>query len=240
ASARRPAAPAPRPAAFERRRACEAALYGGAPSVDLYAALGDPDRSVRAAARIGLEKAPPADLAERVSKEGDPLRAIEGALIAARVRATGATTDALVLKLGPLCADPARAMQAVRAAEVAILRPGDPSPKAAARFLSFLRPLFPGGDELLAREVAVLFARLAPERAIPLLAAELGRAPDREQALDYAWCASALERGWTAEAARAFLAWFEEASSWSGGASFQGYVAAMRSSLLRRLSAGDV
>ena len=203
------------------------------PPADPYAALGDPDRWVRYEARTILEHAPPAGFVEKVLAEKDPLRRREGLLLLARARLPGATTDLVLEKLG----DPAASIEDLRVAEVAILRLGEASDGAREKLVQLLLAAR-SSDAPRAREIECLLAHLAPERAIDPILAHLS--DDREEAIHAGMCASTIEHGWSAKQATAMLRWYETTAAWTGGASFQGYLASMRSSFLHTLDAPTV
>jgi len=209
---------------------------------DLYACLGDGDRWVRYAARRVLEQEQPEGLARRVLVEEDPVRLVEGAFLIARARVPGVSADALLRRLEGLLGDREREAEALRAIEVVLLRLGEPSAEARARLAARVLERFTGSgtpppDPRALRELALLLARLAPERAIDPLLAAIGAEADREQAIHYAFCLSSIQGGFTTSTAGDALRWFERARSWAGGASFAGYLSAMRESLASHLEA---
>jgi putative heme-binding domain-containing protein len=55
------------------------------------------------------------------------------------------------------------------------------------------------------------------------IAASIENAPDQQQ-IWYAFCLRNLKEGWTMDERKAYFAWFERAHTWSGGASFHGFL----------------
>ena len=102
--------------------------------------------------------------------------------------------------------------------------------------------LFPHRDRRVSRELALLFGVERPEGWLEPVLAALEAEPEREQQIHYALCLTAgggdaPPTPWTDSQARRMLRWFDEAETWTGGASFGGYLADMRGRLVQGFDA---
>ena len=93
---------------------------------------------------------------------------------------------------------------------------------------------FPTNERDVDRELARLLAKSQTTGAIAALVGALERTQSREDAIHFAYCLRAIERGWTDELLVRFFDWFEEAAGWSGGGNFQGYIDAMLTQVVDR------
>lgn len=99
---------------------------------------------------------------------------------------------------------------------------------------------FPCNDAGADRELAELIGYLAPDGAAAKLVAALGSEPSRIQRIWYAYCARAIRTGWSS-ADRLAVARFTDLATreWSGGLSFDGYLADIRTDLEPLLTAEE-
>lgn len=100
-----------------------------------------------------------------------------------------------------------------------------------------LVPRFPSGGAALDRELALTFAALRPEAALPKLVAQLAPgAAGREQQIWYAYAVRRYETGWTPELVGAVEAFFTRTrdDQWRGGVSFEGNLATLWDLFLRQ------
>jgi putative heme-binding domain-containing protein len=95
-------------------------------------------------------------------------------------------------------------------------------------------------DSPASRETARLLAYLDEPRAVSLILRHQAGVSDQAAALHDAYCLRAIKKGWSADAKRRFWAWFETASRWEGGYSFQGYLDVMLQDLVKPLAPGEI
>ena len=156
------------------------ALHGvGTPATALDTAwphLASPDRFIRFAARVAVERQPAALWAERALAEKNPQSAIEALIALARV-GDKSLRPRLLAALGRLdyTAQPAALhLPLLRAWQLAFTRMGKPDAATCAGLAAKLDPLFPQADPLANRELAALLIYLdSPTivgKIVPLLA----------------------------------------------------------------------
>jgi putative heme-binding domain-containing protein len=130
-------------------------------------------------------------------------------------------------------------LDALRARQILLFGAFEPEPRE-------LLAAFPHRDARVSRELARLLGALQPPGWIEALLAALAAEPDRAQQIHYAYCLTMpyparpetpAPPQWTDEQARALLRWLDTAETWSGGASFGGYLGAMRARLGARFDA---
>jgi len=225
------------------RRACEALarsdLGGDALDAALWSRLGHADRWVRYAARWALVGRGASGI-ERLeaSRRSDPRMRLEIALVLAELGAESADPgfdELLRASLPSALGEPELALDLLRT--LARRVEADPSRAAGFRLLGEqLCGELPNRAPELLRAMAHLAARCAPEAALPALLDALDREPARAPRLDLAYALSAIEPGWTPERARRFFGFLDEAEAWEGGASYGGYLQALRARVEERLT----
>ncbi len=99
---------------------------------------------------------------------------------------------------------------------------------------------FPSGDWRVNREYARLLAYLEPDGTVEKLVEALESCgtvdqADRAQAIHYARCLVACEKGWTGQLRRRYLKWFDVSADWDGGHSYRGYLMNFLRDFLRRV-----
>ena len=177
--------------------------------------LDSPDRYLRYAARLALERNPLDQWQARALSEKRPQAAITALLALARV-APPATQPAL---LEALTAIPSASLsedlllQKLRVVGVSLARQGVPAGQAAQRLLGDLDPLFPAKSETLNRELCqILLALNAPEavaRTVKLLQA----APTQEEQIAYVMALRNIKTGWNVESRRVYMTWWNQGRS---------------------------
>jgi putative heme-binding domain-containing protein len=221
--------------ARERRRRLEAlhaAPKAGALDA-LWPALDDPDRWIRTAARIALERQPVEAWRERA--RSGPLDAL---LALARV---GAKDDLpkIVERLGALpwkTLTEEQALEALRIYQVAFLRLGSADAELRARAASTLSPLFPAAGYPLNRELSQLLVYLEAEGAVRRTVALLGASRVQEEQMHYAFVLRVARQGWTASDREAYFRWFGGFSDYHGDIGFPLFLRNVRSDALKTLS----
>lgn len=196
--------------------------------------LDAPERGLRYAARIALEHQPLEDWVERALAEERPRAAADAAIALAR-HAPRERADELRAFLGrrPLTAlDDATLLTALRAWGLVLARLGPPTGGAREQLVGELRSVLGRGVGAAALQGALEAARLLAalgdpelvERAAPLL--EQGSLAQR---LHLAYTLSVQRRGWSVEAVASLVGLLESAAAAEGGgASYRGYLTAVR------------
>ncbi len=189
-----PAKPAAPTAAAQLRRALEILHTEGTGPEAVNTAwphLNHPDRFVRFAARIAIERQPAAAWSDRAVAELQPQASIEALIALARVGDKSLQPKLLAaLSRLDFATQPAELRQPLlRAWQLAFTRMGKPTPEACATITARLEPHFPHADAFVNRELVALLIYLDSKqvvaKTIPLLsvfelastnAAELGDA----------------------------------------------------------------
>ena len=142
--------------------------------------LASPDRFVRFAARVAIERQPAAKWAERALAEANPQAALEALIALARVG--DKTLQPRVFEaLGKLDFTklPANLRQPLlRAWQLAVIRMGKPAPAVCTQLSAKWDPLFPNADPFINREMAKLLVALdsptVVAKTVPLLETAVG------------------------------------------------------------------
>ncbi|MEM7203937.1 MAG: c-type cytochrome [Planctomycetota bacterium] len=175
-------------AAAGRRRALEH-WHGRQDSAAVEAvwpALGDADRFVRYAARVGLEAQPVEDWRERALAENDPRTAASALVALARQGAPEDLRELLAAlgRVGPRAQSETTTLALLRAYALAFVRMGRPPPAARAAALEFLERGYPAERSALnverCRLLVYLQSPTVVTKTLPLLAGtgEPAPAPD--------------------------------------------------------------
>jgi putative heme-binding domain-containing protein len=222
---------------FVRRRAAEALVRMGlspdqppfAPWEDIYALLGDPDRFVRYAGRIALERTPRALWEDRALREENPLPAMEALLALIRTAPAPSAVQAVIarqmewLKRDLLPDDRLRLLRTLHIAAAELPEGLTEGQRRAVH--AAVAPWFPSSDERLNYELARTLAYCGQPEAIGKIIAAMPREEENQKLqIHYAYCLRAMKNGWTKEQKMTLLNWFQKAAKWRGGASFSGYI----------------
>jgi putative heme-binding domain-containing protein len=215
--------------ALVRRRACEALIRAGIepPVAALWPLLGEPDRFVRTAARLVLERIDPEKWADQVWKEAKDLAAFEGIIALCKVNRARPYAEPLFGRLRR--AEPQgsvqRLLEYLRTVQMALIHAGEP-PDGVRGIARQCEQLFPHADWRVNRELAILLTHFRREGLLEqpvhakLLSALAASRDDRQQQIHYFYCLRLLHDGWTPEQKNALLAWYDSTQAWVGGHSF--------------------
>lgn len=251
--------------AFVRRRAAEALVrmglsaededFAAIPGLvdDLYRLLGDPDRFVRYAARLALERLARDQWRPRVLAERNPRLMLEGTLALLRTAGAAETAaedaNAVFENLMTVLRDPGLdrdlRLAALRLAGIAGLEwPGAAGPSVRKQISDIVLPQFAAAakakDEAVQKEIARVLAWAGQAEAIqPLFAAMPVGDTNPPLQVHLAYCLRSIKEGWTGEQKDALVRWFQKAAEWRGGASFTGYINLMFDSALEAASFSD-
>ena len=203
--------------ARELRRKLEAFNVKEDPAAVAFAwpHLRSPDRSIRYAARIAIERNPVSDWEAKALAEKQPDAAFTALLALARLGSS--ETQPAILKA--LAAFPFAELTAeqvlnkLRVIEVSIARQGIPTGEIASGVIADVGPLYPANTEFANRELCqVLLALDAPD-AVAKTVALLKSAPTQEEQMTYAMALRNIKVGWNDKLRREYLSWWNEGRS---------------------------
>lgn len=174
----------------------------------LWSHLDSPDRWIRYAARLALERQPLEQWQQRAIDEPRRDAALSALLALARCGPAGVRRDWLAawrrLAESPELTE-AQELDTLRILAVAWVRFGAPEPEERELTLAMLAPLYPSPSEPLNRELSQLLIYLgAPEVAARALAL-FEAAPTFEEQAHYVFHLGALDRGWTIESRQRYF-----------------------------------
>ncbi len=233
---------------FVRRRACESYIRAGIePSVEsLVPLLGDNDIYLRTAARLVLQRIDPKKWADTLLTGEDDRVAREAIVALCKTNRAQDYADTIFDRLHhqSLAEDVPTLLDDLRVAQLALVhttsRPG------SVRGLALdLYAKFPHADPRVNRELAILLVDLRRTKVLDdpvhakLLDAIVAASADRQQQIYLFYCVRLLHDGWTTAERDRLLAWFETTRSWTGGASFTGFLENILRDLAPALVAGD-
>ncbi len=137
--------------------------------------LDSPDRFIRWAARVAIERQPASTWAERALTEKRPQASIEALIALARVGDKSLQPRLIesLSRLNYAAQPPALRLPLLRAWELAFTRMGKPSAEVCAQLVKQFDPLFPSRDAFIDRELISLLIYLdsptVVAKAVPLL-----------------------------------------------------------------------
>ncbi len=205
--------------------------------------LRSPDRFIRFAARLAIERNPVADWQAKALEEKQPDAAFTALLALARLGAAD-TQPAILKALASFpCAKltEAQTLEKLRAIEVSIARQGVPAGGVAAQVIADVNPLYPAKTEFANRELCQILLALDAPDAVARTVALLKAAATQEEQVTYVVALRNIKTGWTADLRRDYLSWWnsgrstghpKEVVQWftdagigfNNGSSFQGFL----------------
>jgi putative heme-binding domain-containing protein len=221
--------------------------------------LGNPDRFIRYAARMAIERNPVAEWQHQALTESRPDAAFTALLALARLG--GADQQPAIFKalaVFPFTSlTPAQALAKLRVIEVSIARRGAPQGEVAARLIAELGPRFPGRSEVENRELCRILIALDAPDAVAKAMTLLGSAWTLEEQIVYLMALRKAKTGWTDELRRDYLTWWtsehsqrhpEQVVAWfadaginfNTGASLPGYMEQIRNEFIASLTLAEV
>lgn len=229
---------------FVRRRACEALVAMGldasqptfAQAAEIYGLLDDPDRFVRYAARVALERTPRREWARQALQDQSSRSGIEGLVALTDTAPSAADLEPIfqnelaLLKRDLSHDDTLRLLRALHLTFIAAGEQNYPAAKLEdlrRQVAAIVDPRFPARDYRLNVEYSRTLAYCAqPGAAGKILAAMPKSDGDQDKLLQihYVYCLRTIKQGWSDQQKRTLVAWFEKAQRWRGGASFPGYI----------------
>ena len=192
------------------------------PELDrIWDSLGSPDRGIRHAARVALEKQPISDWKDRLSGEKDPVISTAAMIALARVNADRSASE-IFAKATSIryrsCESRQTRLDILRSVTLALIRAGQPSSANRAKLMSWLDEIYPSQTPEENRDLAAIAAFLeapfAVERGIRLLT----NSSVQEEQIGYALNLRFIKNGWTPELRRTYFKWFVLSGNYKGGA----------------------
>ena len=160
--------------------------------------LGSPDRTLRYAARVALERQDLAEWQDRALRENDPVASIQSMVALARTGRPG-LLDAVVERLGRLPLEKLpedQLLEALRAYSLAFVRMGGSRTELGKRAVKRLGGLFPSSSRTLNRELCRLLVYLEDPSIVGKSLARIDSG-GRQDKLFYFAALSHLGKGWT-------------------------------------------
>ena len=223
--------------------------------------LGHPDRHVRYAARVAVERSKTSSWMKPSLSQSEPWAVIEGAVAIARVgeaKHQSAILSALgKLDLKSLSQD--QLLGWLRAHSLAFTRLG--APKDPAAMVARLAPLFPYGENTVDRDLAELLIYLGDPSVVAKSLQLMATAKDDHTAIaneglldrnagyasaarkahnsrpnlqqySYLYLLRNAKTGWNSGLRRTYFSWFPRAASWEGGNSLKKFIENIRNEAL--------
>jgi putative heme-binding domain-containing protein len=206
--------------------------------------LNSPDRFIRFAARIAIERQDPALWKDRALQETLPAASLSALL--ALIRCGDKALQPRILealnRLGvswdKIGED--EKIDLFRCYGLCFIRMGRPPAGDADRVAERLDAVFPAQTVSQNRELSMLLLYLGHPRAIAKTLALLEKATTQEDQLHYAFHLRTIRDGWTMEQRRNYLEWFNDAQlKHKGGRSFLGFIRNSRTDALATLTAEE-
>jgi putative heme-binding domain-containing protein len=178
--------------------------------------LNSPDRFIRYAARLAIERNPVEEWQAKALAENRPDAAFTALLALARLGSAD-TQPAILLKV--LTAFPViklredQLLNMLRVIEVSIARQGIPSGEAAQLLVANLNPLYPAKTEYLNRELCQILLAASAPKAISKSVALMKAAPTQEEQLTYVVDLRNIKTGWTLDLRKSYLSWWDAGRS---------------------------
>jgi len=177
--------------------------------------LASPDRFIRYAARLAIERNPVAEWQARALAEKQPDAAFTALLALARLG--GADTQPAIIKAlagFPFAKlSPEQRLEKLRVLEVSIARQGVPAGTVATQAIADVDPLYPARSEAENRELCQILLALDAPHAIARTMALLRTAWTQEEQVAYVMALRNIKTGWTEDLRRDYLSWWNNGRS---------------------------
>ncbi len=201
--------------------------------------LGHADRHIRYAARTAIESQPVTAWKHLAAAEKEPQASLLATIALIRCGHANLKSQALasLVKWRWEQLDRDQRLVWTRAIGLFLARMGgfekDSDRKKLVRRLS---PAFPTGDRDLDVELCQLLVVMNAPDIAKRGVDQLESAPTQEEQIAYAKALRVLEEGWNEEDRERYLAWFQKAANYHGGASFGKFVEAIKKDAVAHLS----
>jgi putative heme-binding domain-containing protein len=232
------------------------------PLAGAWDGMGSEERVQRYESRTAVETAGAVAIIQRLAKESDPWKSIQGAMALARVGEAShrpLVVEALV-RLDWDSLHSAQRINWLRAAGLAFARHGEPTPAERTKVLATIDSRFPSNDRLLDRELCRMLSYLQAPGIVGRTLALMDTtgpspAPDwlavarrnpqygdavvkmianlpPEQIIHYIYCLRVVKGPWSVDERKRYLAWFDRLLQNSGGNSYAGFIDDLRKQTL--------
>ena len=228
--------------AAQQRMAIEKSHVDGAPvdKTDLIAGLGSEHRSVRYAARVGLERLETSQWKDAVAS-ADVQPRLE--LLTALARTGGETNQKLAIDaLKTFDYDSlstAQRLHLIRNYGLVLCRMGAPT-EATLETVRQLESRLPASDRFENYELGKLLVAAKSPAATGKLVKQLSESGSQESQIGYALTLSSATVGWTQPLREAYFQWYLDFADARGGNSFEGYLKNIRQNSVTQLSAAEL
>ena len=172
--------------------------------------LNSPDRYIRYAARMAIERNPVDQWQAKALKETRPDAAFTALLALARL-GTAETQPALFKALMSIpSADltEEQTLYKLRVIEVSIARHGVPNGEVAKQVIADVDPLYPARSESVNRELCQILIALNAPNAVARTIALLKAATTQEEQITYVVHLRNVKTGWNPDLRRTYLSWW--------------------------------
>jgi len=177
--------------------------------------LNSPDRYVRYAARLVLERNPIEQWQAKALAEKRPSAAFTALLALARL-APADTQPAIVQSLSAIpfaSLTPEQQLEKLRVIAVSIARQGLPTGAVAEQLIADVNPLFPAATEEMNRELCQILLALNAPTAVERTIGLLKEAKTQEEQIAYVMALRNVKAGWNVDLRRTYLAWWNQGRS---------------------------
>ena len=222
--------------------------------------LSSPDRFIRYAARLAIERNPVEQWQSKALAEKNPDAALTALLALARLGPKEVQPKLLtVLMLFPFdTLTDAQKLEKLRVVQVSIARQGVPAEALAQQVITQVDPLFPSNNESIDREACQILLALNAPNAVAKTVAKLAQCKSQEEQTTYILHLRNMRTGWNNELRKTYLSWwngntrskehpahvvkwFEDAGiKFNNGSSFQNFMAQFHEEAKFSMSADEI
>lgn len=232
------------PDARVQRHACEAFVRGGMtpPADALLAFLERPDRWLRFAARVALERVPSEQWRLKILESSSPRVILDGLLALQRLGNTALSADIILEKEVSLLAswdalNPTERLDTLRLIQVTLAHGAGGS--VAGAIGQRVLPLVGVGEGPIPLEAARIATHLRVPGTADALVAALRSDPDSARQIHYALMLRYLTTDWDLALQASLLDWYETTKLWEGGHSLVPFLVNIVGASVDRFSAVD-
>ncbi len=173
--------------------------------------LSSGDPLLRHAAQVALESQPVAKWAPDTLAASEPSAALTALLALARVGSQSDRADVIKnVAMWWQVLNEHLQLDALRVAEVALARHGQPYPESQSALLKELNPAYPAKSAALNRELCQLLIALKAPHLVPRTLGLLRQAATFEEQLHYVFHLRLVREGWSAAEREEYFRWFTQ------------------------------
>ena len=177
--------------------------------------LNSPDRYIRYAARLAIERNPISQWQAKALDEKRPQAALTALLALARLESAD-TQPAIVKALTSIPfvnLTEEQTLNKLRVIEVSIARQGVPTGEVAKQLIADVDPIYPAKSESVNRELCQVLLALKAPNAVAKTVALLKTAPTQEEQITYAVQLRNIKEGWNVNLRSDYLTWWNKGRS---------------------------